>query len=81
MKTNTLIKFHQQQITRAINEAGRELPAMVISLILSNATSQVDKLVNDALRHEYVQEESERKSKEEAAAKENAKKENEEGEE
>lgn len=69
MKTNTLIKFWQEQITRTINEAGRELPAVIISLILKDAVSQVDKQVNEALRREYLQEESERKTAEEAQAK------------
>lgn len=69
MKTNTLIKFHQEQIAKVINEAGRELPAMIISLILNDVICQVDKQVNEALKREYLQEESERKTAEEAQAK------------
>ena len=68
MKTNTIIKFHKEQITLAINEAGKDLPAMIISLILKDAVSQVDKQVNEALKREYLQEESERKEAEKTQA-------------
>lgn len=57
MKTNTLIKLHQSRIIDAINQAGKDLPAAVIQLILQNIMTEVDKQVQEVLAIEAREEE------------------------
>ncbi len=52
---NTVIKKYQDEMINVVNQAGVELPATVIQLILQNIMYQVNIQVNMALESEAME--------------------------
>jgi hypothetical protein len=52
MSINAVIQKHQDEIIKAINRAGAELPPKIVQLILQNALYQIDAQVGAAIRTE-----------------------------